>query len=114
MVTVEEKESVAALATFTLSSSSAPVPAAPSAASAPVPAAAPVPAVSAAAVASPAPPSAAGSRVFASPLAKKLAREAGLDLPSVARQLGSGSGPKGRFIADDIVKAAGLYHLDSF
>jgi pyruvate dehydrogenase E2 component (dihydrolipoamide acetyltransferase) len=39
----------------------------------------------------------AGGRVFASPLAKRLAKEAGLDLSRV-----SGSGPHGRVIARDI------------
>jgi pyruvate dehydrogenase E2 component (dihydrolipoamide acetyltransferase) len=45
-------------------------------------------------------PAASGSKVFASPLAKRLAREAGLDLSRV-----SGSGPHGRVIARDIEEA---------
>ena len=41
-----------------------------------------------------------GSRIFASPLAKRLAKEAGLDLSAV-----SGSGPHGRVVKSDIEKA---------
>jgi pyruvate dehydrogenase E2 component (dihydrolipoamide acetyltransferase) len=48
----------------------------------------------------PAAPAPAGGRVFASPLAKRLAKEAGLDLSRV-----SGSGPHGRVIARDIEDA---------
>jgi pyruvate dehydrogenase E2 component (dihydrolipoamide acetyltransferase) len=74
----------------------APVPApAPAKAEAPKPAAAP-----AAAPAAPAPQPAAqpsGGRVFASPLAKRLAKDAGLDVSRI-----SGSGPHGRVIARDI------------
>ena len=63
---------------------------------------------SAAASSSPAPSS--SSRVVASPLAKKLAREAGLDLGTVLQRLGQGgSGPNGRLIAEDVLKAAGRY-----
>lgn len=61
---------------------------APAAASAPVPvAAAPAPAAS-------------GSRVFASPLARRLAKEKGVDLAAV-----KGSGPHGRVVAADIATA---------
>jgi len=45
-------------------------------------------------------PKAAGSRIFASPLAKRLAKEANIDLSRV-----SGSGPHGRVIARDIDEA---------
>ncbi len=41
-----------------------------------------------------------GDRIFASPLARRLAKEAGLDLASV-----SGSGPHGRVVKSDIEKA---------
>ncbi|MGQ0527477.1 MAG: pyruvate dehydrogenase complex dihydrolipoamide acetyltransferase [Alphaproteobacteria bacterium] len=41
-----------------------------------------------------------GQRIFASPLAKRLARERGIDLFSVR-----GSGPRGRIIRDDILNA---------
>ena len=57
------------------------------------------PAAASQAAAAPAKPSAAdhGARVFASPLAKRLAKEANVDLSRV-----SGSGPHGRIIARDI------------
>jgi pyruvate dehydrogenase E2 component (dihydrolipoamide acetyltransferase) len=75
-------------------SASAPKAAA-AAATAPVAAAAPV-----AAVAAPAPTAApvpAGARVFASPLARRIAKEKGLDLTKVA-----GSGPHGRIVRADV------------
>jgi pyruvate dehydrogenase E2 component (dihydrolipoamide acetyltransferase) len=65
---------------------------------APVPA---VPAVAAPAVAVPAPAAApaadTGSRVFASPLARRIAAEKGLDLTTIA-----GSGPHGRIVRSDV------------
>jgi pyruvate dehydrogenase E2 component (dihydrolipoamide acetyltransferase) len=64
-------------------------PAAPSAAAAPAPAAKPALA-----------PVASGAKIFASPLAKRLAKEAGIDLSRV-----TGSGPHGRVIARDIEDA---------
>ncbi|MEW9304072.1 pyruvate dehydrogenase complex dihydrolipoamide acetyltransferase [Labrys neptuniae] len=70
--------------------SAAPVPAA---SSAPAPAAAPASAPVTA-------PAQAGARIFASPLAKRLAKEAGLDLGAI-----QGSGPHGRIVEKD-VKAA--------
>ncbi len=67
--------------------------AAPAAVPAPAPVApAPVPAVAA--------PSASGTRVFASPLARRLAKEKGVDLGAV-----KGSGPHGRVIAADVASA---------
>ena len=45
-------------------------------------------------------PKSDGKRVFASPLARRLAKDAGIDLAAV-----SGSGPKGRVIKADIEKA---------
>ena len=60
------------------------------------------PAANAAPAASaPAPKAASGDRVFASPLARRLAKEAGLDLTAV-----SGSGPHGRVVKADVEKAA--------
>ncbi|MCS0503564.1 pyruvate dehydrogenase complex dihydrolipoamide acetyltransferase [Ancylobacter mangrovi] len=56
---------------------------------APAPGVAPVPAAAA-----------SGSRVFASPLARRLAKEKGIDLSAVA-----GSGPHGRIVAADIAGA---------
>ena len=66
---------------------------------------APKPAEPAPAAAAPAPasapaPAASGSRVFASPLARRLAKEKGVDLSSV-----KGSGPHGRVVAADIASA---------
>ena len=69
-----------------------PAPAA-AAPTAPVPAAASVPAAQAAAPAS-------GNRPFASPLARRLAKEAGIDLGKV-----QGSGPHGRIVEKDIEAA---------
>ena len=48
----------------------------------------------------PAPVTKSGDRVFASPLARRLAKEAGLDLTAV-----SGTGPHGRIVKSDIEKA---------
>ena len=62
-------------------------PAAPAAAPAPAPAAAPAPRT--------------GERIFASPLAKRLAQQHGLDLSRIV-----GSGPHGRVVKSDIEKAA--------
>jgi len=74
---------------------SAPAPAAPAAAA---PAAA-APATAAPAVAAPA-PAAGGARVFASPLARRIAKEKGLDLSAV-----KGSGPHGRIVRADVEAA---------
>ncbi|MFN3321228.1 MAG: pyruvate dehydrogenase complex dihydrolipoamide acetyltransferase [Allorhizobium sp.] len=75
------------------------------AAPAPKPEAAPAPAAAPAAAPAPAaayaaPAASSGERVFASPLARRLAKEAGLDLKAV-----SGSGPKGRVVKSDVEKA---------
>jgi len=72
---------------------------APKAEAAPAPASAPT-AAPAPAAASAAPAAPNGERVFASPLARRLAKEAGLDLKAV-----SGSGPKGRVVKSDVEKA---------
>jgi pyruvate dehydrogenase E2 component (dihydrolipoamide acetyltransferase) len=72
---------------------------APKAEAEPAPAAAPA-AAPAPAAASAAPAASTGERVFASPLARRLAKEAGLDLKAV-----SGSGPKGRVVKSDVEKA---------
>jgi pyruvate dehydrogenase E2 component (dihydrolipoamide acetyltransferase) len=84
-------------------SKAAPAPASATAASAPVTAPAPAPQAAPAAAApkaAAAPAAAPGSKIFASPLAKRLAKEANLDLSKV-----SGSGPHGRIVERDI-KAA--------
>jgi pyruvate dehydrogenase E2 component (dihydrolipoamide acetyltransferase) len=97
---VEPKAATAAPAT----------PASPAPATATPPAATPAPASQAhpiARTAEPAPATngAAGGRVFASPLARRLAREAGIDLSAVR-----GSGPHGRVVKSDIdaAKAGGV------
>ena len=72
---------------------------APKPAAAPV-AAAPVASVSAPVVQAVAAPQSSGTKLFASPLSKRMAKEAGLDLASIA-----GSGPHGRIVERDI-KAA--------
>lgn len=54
----------------------------------------------AAAPSTPAPVSKSGERLFASPLARRLAKDAGLDLSAV-----SGSGPHGRIVRSDVEKA---------
>lgn len=71
-------------------------PAAAAPAAAPVATAAPVAAAPVAAVAAAA-PAASGSRVFASPLARRIAKEKGLDLSAV-----KGSGPYGRIVRADV------------
>ncbi|WP_430512232.1 pyruvate dehydrogenase complex dihydrolipoamide acetyltransferase [Pannonibacter phragmitetus] len=63
-------------------------------------AAAPAPAAAAPASAGPAPVSASGERIFASPLARRLASQNGLDLKAIA-----GSGPHGRIVQRDIEAA---------
>lgn len=80
-----------------LTASGSPAPAKAPAQAPATPAAAP--AASAVAVAAPAAP-AAGTRIFASPLAKRLAAEADLDLATI-----KGSGPHGRIIKVDIEAA---------
>jgi len=74
----------------------APKPAAPPKAAAPAPQPAPLPRPSAASAPQPA-PSSGSNRTFSSPLARRLAKEAGIDLQRV-----QGSGPHGRVIARDI------------
>ncbi len=73
-------------------------PAAPAAPSGKAPAAAPAPAAAAPAVApSSQPVQSTGERLFASPVARKMARERGVDLTGVA-----GSGPGGRIVRRDV------------
>jgi pyruvate dehydrogenase E2 component (dihydrolipoamide acetyltransferase) len=82
----------------------APAPKAAAPAAAPAPTAAPAPAASPApakATPQPAPaPASNGARVFSSPLARRLAKESGIDLSRV-----NGSGPHGRVVARDIDQA---------
>jgi pyruvate dehydrogenase E2 component (dihydrolipoamide acetyltransferase) len=72
--------------------------AAPKAAAAPAPSAAPAPQASAPRPAAPA--TNGHARVFASPLARRLAREAGIDVGRIA-----GTGPHGRVVARDVEQA---------
>ncbi len=75
---------------------------APKAAPAPVAAASAAPAPAAAAVAAgPAPVAASGERIFASPLARRVAKEKGLDLTKIV-----GSGPRGRIVLKDVEAAS--------
>ncbi|WP_137151959.1 pyruvate dehydrogenase complex dihydrolipoamide acetyltransferase [Devosia sp. FKR38] len=53
-----------------------------------------------AAKAAPAPAKSEGGKVFASPLARRLAKEAGIDVSAI-----SGTGPKGRVVKSDVVAA---------
>ncbi len=91
-----EGEDVAAAAA---SGGAAPAPKA--AAAAPAPAAAAAAPAAAAVPAGPAPVAASGDRIFASPLARRVAKEKGLDLTKIA-----GSGPRGRIVLKDVEAAA--------
>ena len=64
------------------------------------PAPAPAPVAAPASVAAAPAPAAAGERVFASPLARRLAKDKGVDLSAV-----KGSGPRGRIVAADVATA---------
>ena len=70
------------------------------AASEPAPAPAPTPAPAAAAPAPAPAPAASGSRIVASPLAKRIAEQKGIDLAGV-----KGSGPNGRIVKADVESA---------
>ncbi len=99
-VLAEEGEDVKAAAS---EAGSAPAPTAPAPAPEPAPAPAPMaaaPAAAAAAEVAAAAPAPSGERVFASPLAKRMASQAGLDLAKL-----TGSGPHGRIIKVDIEAA---------
>lgn len=107
MVTVEEKDDVAAFSNFVLEASSTP---APTTTPKPEPTTPPPPTPAVPSTPPPVTPVAdstsAGDRLFASPLAKKLIRESGTSLADVAGVLGgAGSGPKGRVVAADVLKA---------
>eukprot|EP00428_Durinskia_dybowskii_P072290 CAMPEP_0170404978 /NCGR_PEP_ID=MMETSP0117_2-20130122/26929_1 /TAXON_ID=400756 /ORGANISM="Durinskia baltica, Strain CSIRO CS-38" /LENGTH=494 /DNA_ID=CAMNT_0010662049 /DNA_START=145 /DNA_END=1629 /DNA_ORIENTATION=+ len=107
MVTVEESDAVSAFANYTHTGDAAP---APVAAPTPAAAAAPTPVAQAAPARTSTPSSSSSDRVFASPLAKKMARESGTTIEAIADQLAAassaGSGPNGRIIAADVMRAS--------
>ncbi len=90
-VMVEEGESADAVPA---PKADAPAAASPAAPSAPAASAAPAPA--------PAAPAKGGSRVLASPLARRLAKEKGVDIATL-----TGSGPHGRIVKADVEAASG-------
>ncbi|MFV0513208.1 MAG: 2-oxo acid dehydrogenase subunit E2, partial [Jhaorihella sp.] len=85
----------------TSAAAAAPAPAAPPPTPAASPAAAPASAAPAPASPAPAAPKSAGARVFASPLARRLAAEKGLDLTTI-----TGTGPHGRIVKADVEGAS--------
>ena len=94
-ILAEEGEDAAAAIAAAEGGASAPPPAAAPAAASPAPVTAAPAAAPVVAAAAP-----AGNRVFASPLARRVAREAGLDLAAI-----KGSGPHGRIILRDVEAA---------
>ncbi len=95
-VLLEEGEDASAISDAPAAPAPAAAPAAEPAAAAPAPAA-PAPAASPAPAA---PQTESGGRIFASPLARRMAAQAGLDLAAL-----TGSGPKGRIVKADIEAA---------
>ncbi len=96
-----EGEDVGAAASGTLSAAPAPVAAAPAPVAGATPAVAAPVAVAAAPVAvASAPAISGGNRTFASPLARRIAKDAGVDVAKV-----KGSGPKGRVVKADVEAA---------
>ena len=97
-VLLEEGEDASAIAAAPAAPAAAPAPA-PAAEPAPAPAAkAPAPAAAPAPVPAPAAPARrTGERIFASPLARRIAAEKGLDLAQIR-----GSGPHGRIVKADV------------
>lgn len=73
---------------------------APKAEAAPAPADKPVSAQNSGAPVAPAPPATSGERVFSSPLARRIAKESGLDISAI-----SGTGPHGRVVKKDVEAA---------
>ncbi|WP_342362426.1 pyruvate dehydrogenase complex dihydrolipoamide acetyltransferase [Terrarubrum flagellatum] len=94
----EDAKSVGASGGSAPAPAASPAPAAPSAPAAQPAGAAPAPAAQPAAAK--ANGHASGDRVFASPLARRIAKDAGVDIKSIA-----GSGPHGRVVAADVEQA---------
>jgi len=97
-VLLEEGEDDSVLATFEAATPAPKPAAAPAPAPTPTPAASPAPAPQPVA----APAASSGERVLASPLARRMAEQQGVDLAAV-----SGTGPNGRIIKADIESFAG-------
>jgi pyruvate dehydrogenase E2 component (dihydrolipoamide acetyltransferase) len=99
MVTVEDASHISAFANFSLKDQQVATPAKP--ASQPAKAEpAPKSVVTAPTPVPEARPTQSGDRVFASPFARKLARDNGIDISKVR-----GTGPKGRVVAEDVMSA---------
>lgn len=94
LIMVEDADDLAAFANYTLDDA-----AQPAAAEAPAPAPAPAAAAPAPAPAAAAPAKADGDRVFASPKARMLAHEGGLNISQIP-----GTGPRGRVLAADVTE----------
>jgi pyruvate dehydrogenase E2 component (dihydrolipoamide acetyltransferase) len=102
-IMVEEQEDIAKFADFTAAAAAPPAAASPAAAAPSAPSAAPSaapPAAAAAPAAAPAAPRASGERVFASPRARVLAAEAGINVAQI-----QGTGPGGRVVMADVALA---------
>nr|WP_295886797.1 pyruvate dehydrogenase complex dihydrolipoamide acetyltransferase [uncultured Devosia sp.] len=99
-VLLQEGESADAVATPKAAPAQAPKVEAPKPAAAPAPATNSNTGPSAPAKAAPAPAKSDGGKVFASPLARRLAKDAGIDVSAI-----SGSGPKGRVVKSDVEAA---------
>ncbi|KAI8320022.1 pyruvate dehydrogenase [Martensiomyces pterosporus] len=95
-IIVENESDIAAFADFSLSEASVESPAIDASADQ-APAAAAVPAAAAPTPAAATTAATGGDRIFASPLAKTLAKEKGIDLAQI-----KGSGPRGRIVKSDI------------
>mmetsp|Transcript_47769 Transcript_47769/g.48186 ORF Transcript_47769/g.48186 Transcript_47769/m.48186 type:complete len:527 (-) Transcript_47769:125-1705(-) len=99
MITVEDEDHVAAFKDYVVEAVVAPTPAAATPAEpVPEPVASPTPVQQAATTPAAAPGRGSAARLFASPLAQKIALEQGIDLSL----LSPGTGPNNRIIADDV------------